>query len=40
VIKDYNLISDYNELYQEALMMAKKLWERIKKEGKNIEFKY
>jgi cytosine/adenosine deaminase-related metal-dependent hydrolase len=40
LIDNYQFSENYDDLYKEALLEANKLWEKLKKEGKNIEFKY
>ncbi|MFA7106314.1 MAG: amidohydrolase family protein, partial [Candidatus Izemoplasmatales bacterium] len=41
LIENYKIEkNELNQLYIEALFQAEKLWDRIKKEGENIEFKY
>ncbi|MDY0139380.1 MAG: amidohydrolase family protein [Candidatus Izemoplasmatales bacterium] len=41
LIENYKIEkNELNQLYIEALSQAEKLWDRIKKEGENIEFKY
>lgn len=39
LVKDYQINLDLEEDYKKALSQANKLWEIIKKEGKNLEFK-
>ncbi|MDT8336192.1 MAG: amidohydrolase family protein [Candidatus Izemoplasmatales bacterium] len=40
LIDNYQFIENYDNSYKEALLEANKLWEKLEKEGKKIEFKY
>ena len=40
ILKDFQFIKDYRKYYPIATSEAQRLWEIIKKEGKEIEFKY
>lgn len=40
LMKDYQFINDYSKLYAAARLEAQRLWDIIKKEGNEIEFKY
>jgi cytosine/adenosine deaminase-related metal-dependent hydrolase len=40
IIEDYQFKNDYQDKYILAIKEANRLWKRLKKDGKDYEFKY